>query len=264
MHLDRMKTLSLISVVALSSAFGCSSKKNNGDDTATGGSLYVVGTGGSANAGATNGGGTGIDPNYCNGLLANANCGTTSARADVRTVNMMLVLDQSGSMKDKAQSTDAQSKWANMETALTTALNAVAKDINFGLILFPYSGNPQNPGIDATSTDPDVSCNVPSTNDPSAPVAVEIVQGGGLDSVKSILDTVRTSMPAGGTPTTTALEAALTYFQQGNGKDLQVPSGSCSRLMAAPTAITRSRATQLPAPRILIASVEAAVARLTR
>ena len=225
MHLDRMKTLSFISAVALTLAFGCSSKKTGDDSSATGGSGYVF-TGGSGNngGGGVGAGGTGavVDTNYCNGLLTDQKCGTDFARADVRTVNMLLVIDQSGSMRDLPTATDTQTKWQEMGKALSTALKTVNKDINFGLELFPYSGDVTAPGIDKDSTDPNVSCKVP-IDDPNAAIAVDIPTDSattGVANLQVILDVVNSSTPAGGTPTTVALQQALSYFTEGSGKDL--------------------------------------------
>jgi hypothetical protein len=225
MHLDRMKTLSFISAVALTLAFGCSSKKTGGDETAaTGGGYQFTGGSGNNGGGGAGAGGTTatVDTNYCNGLLANQNCGTDFARADVRTVNMLLVIDQSGSMRDMPTATDTQTKWQVMGKALSAALKTVNKDINFGLELFPYSGDITSPGIDRNSTDPNVSCNVPNA-DPDAAIAVDIPTDSattGVANLQTILDVVNSSTPAGGTPTTVALQQALSYFTVGAGKDL--------------------------------------------
>ncbi len=222
MHLDRMKTLSFIFASSLTFASGCSSKKTSGDDsTATGGG-YNANTGGSTSAGNGAGGDTSntLDPNYCNGLLAQDRCGLTSAKADVRTVNMMLVIDESGSMND-LPGTDTTSKWAEMKSALSGALQPVAKDISFGLELFPYSGDINSPGVDPSANSPTVSCNVPNGDDPNVAIAVDVVPG--LENLKTILDVVGRSTPAGGTPTTMALQQALLYFTDPNGRGKDLP-----------------------------------------
>ena len=184
--------------------------------TGTGG-VYSPGTGGAYSTGVGGGTRATIDPNYCNGLLANQNCGQSSAMVDVHTVNMLLVIDQSGSMRDPPTWTSAQTKWQEMATALSAALKTVAKDINFGLELFPYSGDVSAPGVDGMTTDPSVACNVPNVGDPNAAIAVDIAPG--LDNLNSVLDVVRNSTPAGGTPTAMALQQAYDYFTQGNGRD---------------------------------------------
>lgn len=220
-----MKTLSFIS--ALTFAYGCASK-NNGDDTGVGG--YSAGTGGaSSNLGGSTsvGGSTDIPVDYCNGMLSGLNCGQTRLQADVRTVNMMLVLDQSGSMNNKSSS--GATKWSEMKSALSGAMKSVANDINFGLILFPYSGDVSAPGIvyDPNNPSADVTCQVPNTDDPNAAVAVGIDlavnPGDGLTKLNAILDVVGKSVPAGGTPTAVALEQAFRYFTDPNGGGKNLP-----------------------------------------
>jgi len=219
MHLDRMKTLSFIS--ALTFAYGCASK-NNGDDTGVGGG-YNAGTGGASSSlgGSTSvGGSTEIPAGYCNDMLAGLNCGQTRLEENVRVVNMLLVLDQSGSMNQKSSSAAANTKWVEMKSALSGAMKSVASDINFGLMLYPYSGDVSAPGIvfDQNKPTADTTCVVPNTDDPNAAVAVGIENG--VDKLDQILTVVGSSTPAGGTPTTLALEQAFRYFTEGAGSTL--------------------------------------------
>ena len=217
-----MKTLSFISALTL--AYGCASK-NNGDDTGVGGG-YNAGTGGASSTlgGSTSvGGSQDIPPGYCNDMLAGLNCGQTRLEENVRVVNMMLVLDQSGSMNKPSSSTATASKWVEMKSALLGAMKPVAEDINFGLLLFPYSGSIAAPGVDPNSVDPVVTCQVPIA-DANAAVAVGIDlavnPGDGTNKLNAILDVVGSSTPAGGTPTAVALEQAFRYFTEGAGSTL--------------------------------------------
>ena len=61
-----------------------------------------------------------------------------------REVNVLLVIDKSGSMADKPAgfSTD---KWSALKTALSSSLDAVKNSLSFGLELYPLSADPQNP-----------------------------------------------------------------------------------------------------------------------
>ena len=215
MYLDRNKSLGLISALALGLAFGCSSKKS--DDAATGGGSGFclpgqpcagdsVATGGAAN--------TTLDPNYCNGLFKGQVCGQTNLQADVREVNMLMVIDESGSMND-IPGTATANKWAILNQALQAVLPSFDKDINFGLELFPF-----DPAAPINTQDIVSSCTVGST--PTDAINVPIVSGS--QNLTQILDTVRGQTPAGGTPTSKALQQALAYFTQGAGKDLPAPS----------------------------------------
>lgn len=220
MHLDRMKTLSFIS--ALSLAYGCASK-NNADDTGVGGG-YNAGTGGATSSlggGTSVGGSTDIPADYCGGMLSGLNCGQTRREADVRTVNMMLVLDQSGSMTKPSSTATTATKWSEMKSALSGAMKLVSKDINFGLMLYPYSGDVSSPGIAFDPANPTAAttCVVPNNpDDPNAAVAVGIENG--VDKLNEILAVVGSSTPSGGTPTAMALDQAFRYFTDGAGSTL--------------------------------------------
>ncbi len=198
MKLDRISSLNLVSVVALTIS-GCASKTVGSNDGIGGASFQ---TDGGSNAP--------FDPNtYCNGLFKNQSCAATIKRADLKIVNMLLVIDESGSMNAKASSTAANTKWADMKQALSTALTSVQDSINFGLKLFPYDPN----GI---GTDIQSSCAVPTGPDD---VNVDIAPG--TTNLQKIIDLVNAQTPGGGTPTTSALTQAYAYFTQGKGKDLE-------------------------------------------
>ena len=158
------------------------------------------------------GGSTGFDANtYCNGIFKGQSCSQTQVEADVRTVNMLIVLDESGSMNQTLASANA-SKWVVMKQALNSALPNVENDINFGLELFPYLAG----GIPAGSINPTETCAVPDVVGDA--VNVPITAGAtGLTDVLSFIDG---QTPAGGTPTARALKQAYTYFNQGDGKNL--------------------------------------------
>lgn len=176
---------------------------------ATGGKVAASSTGGAA---TSVGGSTGVNSSsYCNGILAGKSCSQTSLQANVRTVNMLIVLDESGSMND-ALTTGGATKWAIMQNALNSALSTptVEQNINFGLLLFPYLAA----GITANSS-PSDSCNVPSDS-----TAVSVPITAGATGLQNVLDKIAGQSPGGGTPTAAALTQAYNYFTNGDGRNL--------------------------------------------
>ena len=219
----------------------CSNNSNSGDE-GTGGAGYVPGTSGTGGSGllqstggafgsngggstsfagnnasggvqaSTSGGSTGFDPNvYCNGIFMDKSCSQTQLAADVRTVNMLLVLDESSSM-NTAPTQGADTKWTIMRQALVAALSPVQDDINFGLLLFPYLAT----GIPDGSTSAAERCAIP--DDPN--LAVNIPIAAGRTNFMRVLDKVGSQKPAGGTPTAQALRQAYAYYTTGDGRSL--------------------------------------------
>lgn len=136
-------------------------------------------------------------------------CGESTVSAMPRKVNVLLLVDKSGSMSDKP-SGFSSSKWTALKAAMMTALGNVENDIAFGLVLFPYSDNAATP-VDMSCTD---NC-CQTTPAPAIEVAV------GTSSVPKILATLDATSPGGGTPTAAALKVALDYFQSGAGAKLE-------------------------------------------
>ena len=179
-------------------------------DTAAGetGGAYVYAAGGSSAAG--------FDPaTYCGGIFQGKSCGATQVSADVRVVNMLLVLDSSGSM-GKPATTGGQTKWAIMQQALTSALTKVENDINFGLLLYPYKEG----GIDATSDALTEVCAVPADSATAVNIPIGSGATAGAAAVQAIIQKVQKQTPAGGTPTADALARAFEYFSTGDGRAL--------------------------------------------
>jgi len=200
MRLTRKTLFCWTSLLTLAWAVSCSTKKQEA----------VGGTGGSGFQ-AADGGGIVFDQNaYCNGIFKGQVCGTQSKKADIKTVNMLLVIDESGSMKNPASSAATSTKWQEMKLALNAALTSVQDDINFGLKLFPYAQNGFSSTASVTET-----CGVPTGQDD---VNVDIAPGAG--NLQTIINAVEQQTPAGGTPTAKALEQALAYFTAGRGSAL--------------------------------------------
>lgn len=194
-------------------AVACSSKKegsnlgnggNGGSAMATGGS---GGGGGHANAAGTSaaGGDANTAPPCASIVGITGDCGTSSTAAVLKTPNILVLIDKSGSMEDPLVGASL-SKWEALNTALGTALNGVASSVSFGLELFP--------GADVTSTSVDL-CSVPT-----GAAAIDVPIGDGNTTVPQILTALGAATPAGGTPTSAALARAYDYFTTGAGKDV--------------------------------------------
>jgi hypothetical protein len=198
---------------------GSSSGEKPGTSSASGGTSTGLGGAGSATGGAHSGGIsaattiTGGDSSASACDLAYRNC-TDVIRfsPEIRTVNMLLVVDTSALMNDKAQATDTQSRWRQLNTDLSGALRRVENDVDFGLELFPYSTS----GIGADTIDPTIACQVP--NGVSA-IVVDVQPGS--SNLTTVLNALSQQVPAGYSPASKALEQAHAYFTVGAGKDLK-------------------------------------------
>ncbi len=168
-----------------------------------------TGAGGDA-TGAGGGDGT-MAPPGCTELVGLGDCGVTSMEAEYRVANIMLVIDKSKSMVDQPTGFDLD-KWEALKAALDESLTNVAGEVNFGLILYPYSLNEPIPTDACTG---DICCEVPP--DVSA---VNVGIDPSTDTVPAILDALDGTEPSGGTPTAAALESAYEYFVNGDGATL--------------------------------------------
>jgi hypothetical protein len=65
-------------------------------------------------------------------------CGTEALEATYRQVNVLLVIDKSGSMTEEPPGWSSQDKWSALQTALDEALTAVQEYMWFGMLLYPY------------------------------------------------------------------------------------------------------------------------------
>ena len=169
-----------------------------------------------ANGGESGGGGAGGDdgssaPPACIELAELGDCGTTSVEAEYRTANILLVIDKSGSMTDQPEGFDTD-KWEALKAALDESLHDVAGEVNFGLLLYPYSLDHEIPLTGCT----DDCCDVPP--DVSA---VNVAVQPGAESVPQILEALDDTEPGGGTPTAAALQGAYEYFVNGEGASLK-------------------------------------------
>ncbi len=147
-------------------------------------------------------GATSTGPGQCAELAGLGKCGTTTVQAAHEAASILLVIDKSGSMTDQPDGFSVD-KWDALKSALGTALDNTAGEINYGLTLFPYASDHQIPLECDTGC-----CNVA---DGEAAVNVPIEAGqSGVDKIKAAL---AATSPGGGTPTAAALKSALAYFQ---------------------------------------------------
>lgn len=185
---------------------GSSGSGMSGGSSGSGMNGGSSGSGTSENAGAA-GDGNGVGE--C--TFAGLNCGGTSLQAELRTVNLLLVIDKSGSMTDPLGDAD---KWTAMKSALATALGRVAGEMNFGLELFPYSLSETIP-LDGCTARGDC-CDIPDSD-----AAVVVPVRPGTTAAHEISSQLEVASPGGGTPTAKALANALDYFTNGAGAALQ-------------------------------------------
>jgi len=176
----------------------------------TGGNSGSSGTSGAA---GDSGGGTGGGSlDSCDTFVGFEDCGSESREAQHQDVNVLLVMDKSGSMAQTPDGYDTD-KWSAMSSALQNVLSNVRGDLNLGLEFFPTSASDVPIPVDCG--DSGRCCEMPE----GAEMNVNI--GSGWDTVSEILRQFSDADPAGGTPTAVALHRAYLYFTEGAGADLE-------------------------------------------
>jgi hypothetical protein len=201
----------------VATAWGCSSSE--GDDNTiesggggTGGSVLppmggssaattggVSGSGGTAGTGGTGTGGYSGSLLECTTYDNLGPCGSTAVTARVQPVDILLILDKSGSMSLQPQGYPDR-KWPALRTALGLALNQLKPYSWFGLELFPRRDVTQ-----ACDSQTDACCQMAT--------AVDVEVGDGNTTVPLIIDAMaEPTGPGGRTPTAAALALALDYY----------------------------------------------------
>ncbi len=174
-------------------ALGCGGgDKERSDGQGDGGGNGSGNGGGNGNNSSSGEGGMSGADSGSNGSTSDASesCGASPFGAEPVKVNMLVLLDRSGSMTGMFAGTD---RWSATKTSLGTALSAVQQDISFGLQLFPAVGD---------------KCDMPGASDPlTVPLAA------GSETVPAITAALEAAAPGGGTPTGAALARALSYFE---------------------------------------------------
>jgi hypothetical protein len=195
-----------VGVVVALGAWGCSTRSIvtdvvDGGGSAADGSAGAGGFGSGGSLGHPDDGAAGTGGSAAaDGSVADKSCGLSQVSATSVPVNILLVIDKSGSMKDPLGGT---SRWNAMKMALAAALDKVKGTIGFGLEFFPNSA-------DATQ-----ACELPAGDG-----AIVLPIGPGTTTVPAIVGAFDTNQPAGGTPTAAALARAYDYFTTGAGKSL--------------------------------------------
>lgn len=183
-----------------------------------GGGAATAGGAGSGNSGGTGGGsdpggageaGASTTPGgACETLVGLGACGGTRIEAQPVPVNVLFVIDKSGSMTDQPVGF-SENKWEAIKAALGTAISEAPATVSTGLILYPFSATSSIP----LECEGDVCCEVAEG---SAAVRVGIAEGSAPLITQALFET----SPGGGTPTAAALSRAHLYFTEGEGLGL--------------------------------------------
>lgn len=137
----------------------------------------------------------------CPDLIAATGCSVQQARTQRAAVNVLIALDESGSMDFEV---DGVNKWVAASNALTAMMEATVNSIRFGLELFPFPDDPATP-IDPNRCGQQANCcEMPSNDDVNVPIS-----SASASSTRNLLARVE---PAGGTPTALALSRVRDYF----------------------------------------------------
>jgi hypothetical protein len=124
-------------------------------------------------------------------------------------VNILLVIDKSGSMTDQP-SGFGTNKWEAMKEALGSAVANAPPTVATGLVLYPFATTSDIP-LECEGT---TCCAVPEGSS-------AVLVGVAPDNAELIDATLAMAEPGGGTPTAAALERALEYFTEGGGLVLE-------------------------------------------
>lgn len=219
LHRKRTIRVLTLALAALSAAAACGGEDPANDDLqSTIGDAGEDSSGGSGNgAGGSESGGSQTGPgdppmvtidagNNGGAGGADDECGGEAVEASQRVVNLLLLIDKSGSMEGVPDGFDSD-KWSSMKQAIADALEPVEEALNMGLQFFP------DPANDASGDE--ASCGLPGGSD----LTVDIRAG--IDAVPMIEQALDDSAPTGATPTAAALARALDYYTEGAGADLE-------------------------------------------
>ncbi|HEX2882419.1 MAG TPA: vWA domain-containing protein [Polyangiaceae bacterium] len=132
--------------------------------------------------------------------------------ASQRPVNLLIVIDKSGSMSTTPEGFDLN-KWTALRLGLDAAMDATQDSLNFGLELYPYDPDDAIP-LDCAAN---VCCTMPAAFGD----AILVPPAPGVESYLDITAALDDVGPGGGTPTASALSFALDYFESDAGQALE-------------------------------------------
>ena len=192
------------------------SLSNGGSAGATAGSAGRAGSGAIPTAGSSTAGGAAGAPEMppddgCGELEGLEQCGGASVKADLNVINLLIVIDKSGSMAFEPEGFDTD-KWSAMKDALETVLANVNERVHVGLALYPYS---------FLLPIPTEGCETNCCDVPDGDSAVLVNVAPPAESGPLILQKLDETSPGGGTPTAKALGGAYAYFTVGAGAALE-------------------------------------------
>lgn len=141
-------------------------------------------------------------------------CGSSNSEAKQLKVNMLIVLDKSGSMNNVPAGYDA-TLWESVKSALEGVLDDTKNRINYAMVLYPFPEDPAEPIRMDCETN---CCEMPAAADMNVGFDEQIKASTGEapddPAYKRILDALDDTEPGGGTPTALALRHAREYLQR--------------------------------------------------
>ena len=192
MKLRLVASLRVTATFGLACAVGVACGDNiNGSEVGAGAAGGAQATGGTKPgidlSGGADGLGLGGDGSGAGLGMAGASCGATKLVAEPPIVNVLLVVDKSGSMDNTPAGFDSD-KWSALRGALAETFDQTQDKISFGLDLYPYSG---------TSGEP-----LPAEDDCGMPAGSDVIVAvqAGPKAAPKILAALDANPPGGGYP----------------------------------------------------------------
>ena len=128
-------------------------------------------------------------------------CGAQAVEAQFYPVNVLLVMDKSGSMTFSYAGSSGPTRWQALKDALAGALEPLRQLVNVGLLLYP------DPRLDV-ECDVATCCQMSPNAEPDVPI------GKGTSTISQINSKLGSTQPGGATPTAEALFRAHDYYRQ--------------------------------------------------
>lgn len=165
-------------------------------------------TGDAGDSGFNPGVGLGGGPSgpACESFSGLENCGSNAVVAETTPVNILLVLDKSGSMSTPPEPGSDVSLWDATRAALRAALEDAPEAVSFGLQMYPAQSLTLNCSGNC--------CDMPEGDE------LDVAIAAGEEARADIVELLDRTIPGGGTPTAAALARAYQYFSEGAGADL--------------------------------------------